>query len=396
MTMTLDLATILFVLQTSYVAGALALAYARFRSSEAAGAELIALGFLLLAGGALLAGYAEEADHELYSLLSLINIALGMLAYPLFLAGAVELSCRVPFRPRWLVFVPPLVTVVFGLLTGFHEINWLRATVFNASGAVVELACAWVFLRDGHREQLPARRIVVITFAAAGIVAFLLTIEFATGRFIWPSPALGFVFTLALKFAVALSVMILAMERAIARLDRLAHTDPLTGLNNRRFFFDAVPQLMLPGDAIVLFDADRFKKLNDTLGHVVGDEVLLSVARALSSNVRAEDVLARYGGEEFILYLPQAGDVRSLAIADAMRAEVARLSLPVKSPDIGVSVSAGVGVSAAAGTTFDQLIRLADNALYEAKAAGGNTCRLRTQPEPAAPPEVYAEQTSAA
>lgn len=387
MTITLDLPTILFVLQASYVAGALALAYARFRSAEAAGAELIAFGFIALAIGAMLASYAEE-DHPDYSILSLANISLAMLAYPLFIAGAVELSRRKPLRPRWLVIIPPALTIVMGLVTRFHDVNWLRAAVFNAVSTITLLTAAWVFLRDSRKEPLPARRIVVIAFATAGFISLLLTIEFVTGRFFWPSPALGFVITLALKFAIALSVMILAMERAIVRLDRLAHTDALTGLSNRRFFFDAVPARLSPSDAVVIFDADRFKKLNDTWGHAVGDEVLQAMAAALSSHVRPEDVLARYGGEEFVLYLPAVGEVRALAIADAMRAEVAAIALA--GTRVNVSISAGIGVATAEGTPLDQLIRLADGALYDSKAVGGNACRLGRPGDPADPTETVA------
>lgn len=392
MTIILDLPTILFVLQASYVAGALALAYARFRSTEAAGAELIALGFLVLAAGAMLASMAEE-DQAHYAALSLANITMAMLAYPLFVAGAVELSRRKPLRPLWLVLVPPVVTVCLGLATEFQTVNWLRAALFNSVASVSLLTAAVVFLRDSRKEPLPARRIVVAAFAAAGTVSLIMATEFLTGRF-WPAPAMSFVVILALKFAIALSVMILAMERAITRLDRLAHTDALTGLSNRRLFFDAVPARLSPGDAVVIFDADRFKKLNDTWGHVVGDEVLQAMANALSSHVRPEDVLARYGGEEFVLYLPEVGEVRALAIADSMRAEVSGITL-VGTP-VNVTISAGVGVATVEGTPLDQLISLADEALYDSKAAGGNACRLGRPSDPVDPPETGTKQTSAA
>jgi diguanylate cyclase (GGDEF)-like protein len=199
----------------------------------------------------------------------------------------------------------------------------------------------------------------------------MMATEFATGTF-WPPLALSFVLLLALKFAIALSVIILTMERTMAKLDRLAHTDMLTGLGNRRFFFEAVPANLQAGDAIVVFDADRFKKLNDTWGHVVGDKVLQAIAQALAVPVRSGDVLARYGGEEFILFLPATGEAGALTIADRMRAAVEATTIT----DIRATISAGIAISPASGTSLDRLIREADAALYDAKAAGRNACRV--------------------
>lgn len=375
MTIALDLPTILFVLQTSYIAGALALAYARYRSADAAGAEMIAVGYLLLALGALMASYAE-VDHAFYAVLSLANVSLGIFGYALFVAGAMELSHRRPVRPRWVLLVPPLLTVAAGFWTDFHLVNWLRAMVFNGASAASALTAAWVFYRDRRTEPLPARRIVALAFLAAGLVSLFMTAEFATGA-VWLPLAFTFVFILSLKFAIALSVIILTMERTMAKLDRLAHTDTLTGLGNRRSFFAAVPAKVNAGDAIVVFDADRFKKLNDAWGHALGDEVLKAMARAMATHIRDNDVLARYGGEEFILFLPATGKVQALAIADAMRAEVeATISAGVRA-----TISAGIAVSSFSETPLKHIIAEADAALYEAKAAGRNTCRLSRKAE---------------
>lgn len=370
MTIALDLPSVLFVLQTSYIAGAMALAYARYRSADAAGAEIIAFAFLVLAAGAMVAGKAE-ADSADYAQLSLINITLGTLGYALFFIGAMELSRRAPVRPFWIVLLPPVLTLAIGLLTGFHAINWLRATVFNSTAAVTMLTAAWIFHRDGRAEPLPGRRIVTLAFAAAGLVSLVMAVEFPLGKF-WPAPVLAFVLILTLMFAVALSVMILTMERVVVKLDRLAHTDMLTGLRNRRSFFAAVPAHLAAGDAIVVFDADRFKKLNDSWGHAVGDEVLQAMARALSTHLESGDILARYGGEEFILFLPNTGAPRALAVADAMRAEVEATAIA----GVRNTISAGIAVSPASGTPLKQLIKDADAALYAAKAAGRNTVKL--------------------
>ncbi len=375
MTIALDLPTILFVLQTSYIAGALALAYARYRSADAAGAEMIAAGFLALAAGALLASYAE-VDKAYYAALSLANVSFGIFAYGLFLAGVLELSCRKRIRPLWILLLPPLLTVTAGLTTGFHLVNWLRAAIFNGTSAIAMLAAAWVFYKGGKNEPLPARRIATLAFCAAGLVSLFMTAEFTAGVF-WTPLSLTFVFILSLKFAIALSVIILTMERTMAKLDRLAHTDALTGLDNRRSFFASVPPTVNAGDAIVVFDADRFKKLNDEWGHALGDEVLKAMARAMTAHTRDTDVLARYGGEEFILYLPATGEVQALAIADAMRAEVEATIIA----GVRTTISAGIAVSSQGVTPLKHLIAEADEALYDAKAAGRNTCRVSRRGE---------------
>jgi diguanylate cyclase (GGDEF)-like protein len=384
MTIVLDLPTILFVLKASYFASALALAYARWRTADAAGAELIALAFVMLAIGATLASFAER-DSSHYSELSLINVTLGMLGYALLYVGAAELSSRRrPFRRRW-VLLAPLAALAAGWLTGFHAANWLRATVFNLGSVAATFPAAWRFYRDGRTEPLPARRIVAWTFAATGTTSLVMALEFATGIVFLP-PAVGFVVVFALMFAIALVVVILAMERAVVHLARLAHTDMLTGLDNRRSFFEKAPERLAVGDAIVVFDADGFKRLNDTWGHSTGDKALDAIARALGEHVRSGDVLARYGGEEFVLFLPATGEAAAEAIARAMCAAVAGSTVTSRGTVVRVTLSAGLAVCREDGRPLDRLIRDADTALYAAKAAGGDTVSLHGGEAPPAGP----------
>jgi diguanylate cyclase (GGDEF)-like protein len=139
-----------------------------------------------------------------------------------------------------------------------------------------------------------------------------------------------------------------------------------------------VPATLGDGDAIVIFDADRFKKLNDTWGHAAGDAVLQATARALAAQLRGDDVLARYGGEEFILFLPATPEAEALAIADRMRAAV---QATTTATPIRATVSAGLAVCPETGTPLAHLIRKADTALYAAKAAGRNVCRVSGEAE---------------
>jgi diguanylate cyclase (GGDEF)-like protein len=155
-----------------------------------------------------------------------------------------------------------------------------------------------------------------------------------------------------------------------------AITDELTGLVNRRRFLDALRSEITKGQrlggrlSVVLTDLDDFKLINDSFGHHAGDEVLLAFADLLRAHGRDVDVAARLGGEEFAMLLPQTDLEGGAAAAERLREGLARLSLP--SPDGGLlRVTASFGVASYPPTdSVDHLLRLADSALYHAKAEG--------------------------
>jgi diguanylate cyclase (GGDEF)-like protein len=159
--------------------------------------------------------------------------------------------------------------------------------------------------------------------------------------------------------------------------ERDANTDRLTGLANRRrflAFFENRAQ-SLKG-ALLLIDVDHFKRINDTLGHLAGDDVLRRVAQALASAIREGDLLARFGGEEFILWSPGCCSFEdALALGERLRRSVERAGLAPGGRDLTVSV--GVCVVDALGTDrLSDIIGLADEALYAAKRAGRNCVKL--------------------
>lgn len=153
-----------------------------------------------------------------------------------------------------------------------------------------------------------------------------------------------------------------------------AATDALTGLPNRRYFDEFVTLLARrrrAGDAvgILMVDIDRFKQLNDTHGHAIGDEVLRAVAGAIVSAVREDDVPARFGGEEFIVLLRNPDPGVAIEVGERIRAAVRGLELR-RHGVRGVSVSVGVAVADGPDQAMDDLIATADRALYRAKRAG--------------------------
>lgn len=172
----------------------------------------------------------------------------------------------------------------------------------------------------------------------------------------------------------ALQLEIKTRTQMQEELQRLATTDALTGLRNRRAFdaFAAheIKRAERNGEALslILFDIDHFKQINDNFGHHIGDDVLVRIAQLINGRIRASEILARWGGEEFIILLPQTDIENAVHLAGELR----RLMETHSFPELG-TVTASFGVTQLArGDTLDRLLRRADSALYRAKAHGRN------------------------
>jgi diguanylate cyclase (GGDEF)-like protein len=170
----------------------------------------------------------------------------------------------------------------------------------------------------------------------------------------------------------------IAVERArmIERLRRMAERDGLTGLANRRHFDEAYPRTLAAGLergealALVVFDVDHLKPVNDRHGHLAGDDALRGVAETVRGRLRACDLAARYGGDEFALVLPRASGAAAAELAEALRRAVeARGFGPAA--DLHVTLSLGVA-EARPGDSPEGLLARADGALYDAKRRGRN------------------------
>lgn len=168
-------------------------------------------------------------------------------------------------------------------------------------------------------------------------------------------------------------------DRLRAELDRsleMAVTDPLTGLRNRRYVRRHLEGLLRGGEASVLMvDLDRFKPINDSHGHNVGDAALREVANRLRASLRASDVVARWGGEEFLVVLAGAPAEYTALVADRLREAVGGQPLRIGSLELRATCSVG-GAVAPAGSTPETVVGAADAALYRAKAAGRNCVRM--------------------
>lgn len=177
----------------------------------------------------------------------------------------------------------------------------------------------------------------------------------------------------------------LELEAVNRRLDLLSRTDTLTGLANRRSFVEGARGRLhdAPG-VLVMTDIDFFKRINDTWGHMVGDDALRVVAQALGSPLADNELLARWGGEEFIALLEVSSLEEGAARAEEMRAAVAAATCLAEGERVPLSASFGLSLVAQGGD-LDEAIGLADEALYEAKRAGRNRVVIADSPSTTLP-----------
>jgi diguanylate cyclase (GGDEF)-like protein/PAS domain S-box-containing protein len=174
------------------------------------------------------------------------------------------------------------------------------------------------------------------------------------------------------------SVSLIDIRHHLAKqeeLTKLAHTDPLTGLMNRRHFRLLADQELSRATRThqqlftMMLDIDHFKRVNDTHGHDVGDQALIAVAEVFKSGFRSMDILARWGGEEFLVLLPETDMAGAMLIAERIRQQVSQIKLS-KIPE-GLTISVGL-CEAKPGMELKAVTSLADQALYQAKTSGRN------------------------
>lgn len=175
--------------------------------------------------------------------------------------------------------------------------------------------------------------------------------------------------------ALSIGFILLANERLREELEYLATRDPMTGaLNRRAFFARAAVEWARTGRSqrplsVIVSDIDFFKKVNDTFGHHVGDQVIKDFSRRAGEMLRIPDVLARFGGEEFVILLPETGLKEARQVAERIRKEIEKRRDKALPP---YTVSIGVAALREETADLDTLIADADAALYKAKQGGRN------------------------
>jgi len=175
-----------------------------------------------------------------------------------------------------------------------------------------------------------------------------------------------------------MAVSKLELETSNAELEKLSRTDRLTQLNNRGYWEECLSKEFLrvkrTGQiaSLIIFDIDHFKKVNDTYGHMAGDEVIRQTAAVLRSGIRDTDIPGRYGGEEFVLILIDTDPDKAYILAERLRKKIE--SLTVKYEDMEIKYTVSMGISEASGDSGDYMkwLECADSALYISKESGRN------------------------
>jgi diguanylate cyclase (GGDEF)-like protein len=330
----------------------------------------MAVASLALAVASVLAG-ASEQGFVAYETWTYLTTIVTPVAYVLMLVGLSDVITEDRAARLWWVLLVPAAIAVAALLTGFPLERLYRGAVFLICMGGFSAASAALVMWDPKRQRLTSRFGLAAAFGAKAVTAAVTFVALVVPDSVQMTPAAAFLVLILSQFAIAMFVLILVQERAEQRLIALTETDSLTGIRNRHWMMDRLPREAPSGSAYVIIDIDHFKQVNDRLGHLAGDEVLTSVAQAMTRQLGRNAILARMGGEEFGLYLPAATEADAVQVAEQLRLAIASLSIAHDGNPIGVTLSAGVAVAPKA-MSFTQLIGRADEALYAAKRGGRN------------------------
>lgn len=181
-------------------------------------------------------------------------------------------------------------------------------------------------------------------------------------------------------FFVIVTVLLTKLKEAYSQQRALARTDYLTGAANPRAFYEAVEMEILRSQrydrnfTICYLDADNFKMINDTLGHNVGSSLLVRAVSIIKQNLRATDMVARLGGDEFAILLPETDRVKAEIVVDKLRS---KLLAEMESKGWSVTFSIGVSTYINSPQDVDEVIKFADNLMYEVKRNGKNSAKYK-------------------
>lgn len=300
---------------------------------------------VVLAGLSLLvgAGYRFRTDRSPHRMVLLLTLASWAIALPGLAVGYTGLG----FVPVNLVVSALLLATAHQYWIARHQAPTAIASLCGLYSAIAGsfLACAFDLLKNGQPVLDTAPQGWAENLSLLVMIACI--------------PGIGAV-TLALN------------QARIARRHQLeAMTDSLTGLLNRRALFEATSGLaMAEGTAVIVFDLDRFKAINDRHGHAAGDRAIIAFGRAMTRHAPPPAIAARLGGEEFAVVLPVTTADGALRLADTIRH---RFRESIREFDIeGLEGSVSAGIAFAHGSSFEQVLNEADTALYAAKNAGRN------------------------
>jgi diguanylate cyclase (GGDEF)-like protein len=303
-------------------------------------------------------------------------------SYSLLYAAVRDFQGR-PCR-RGVLLLPVIASFFLGLV--FSDAPAARFALIGAIFSLQAGAIACILFRDAPVRHRRSYWLTAGSFALTAVVWFLWFLEV----FIYPPEHLSLLsatlyrsigMTVGLDVVILSSIGFLLMtrERVDHENERLATLDPLMEIFNRRTFLDLARKEIArrrrnrSSLAFLMMDLDNFKRINDTYGHLTGDEVLKTTAAESLTCLRQNDLFGRYGGEEFAILLPETDGAGAAFFAERLRSRIAGASVLDGQTRVGWTVSIGIAcLNAGDSSDLNLLMRTADEALYKAKAQGKN------------------------
>lgn len=289
---------------------------------------------------------------------------------------------RRPVKP-WQIVAGSLAWFVACSIPAFYASVAARVLLGSLIGAAY--TCVIVIdLWRGRHDRLMSRWLAVAIIGLHGLVvlarapATWLTLPPDGGLMQLKWLPISMFESLFFSFGAAFILLTMAKERAELRHKRAAFIDPLTGVPNRRGFLERAGEVLARCHetgapvTLLLFDLDHFKRVNDTFGHQLGDDTLVSFCRTAQARLGPEDVFARLGGEEFVCLVPEERSAAVYALAERIRGDFETGNRIIRGREVGATVSVGIADSVEAGRDLTALLGAADKALYRAKAKGRN------------------------
>lgn len=371
--MIIDNATLLIGIGFSSASLLLALLIGWFNARSETYLVLGATGMALIVIALMLMGFRNGA-YNLF--VQLVPFTLILVGFSYVYAGARRF--RKADAKLWPAAIVGLIATLVMSVPLLLGLSGLGTLILNTSAAVLMLLCAYEHIRSDDQLRFALAAIgtlytlTAISFACCAIVIAL------DGNWILSAPpknwAEDFNSIMSLVGLTGIGAITLTLHHArAAHHHRLAsNTDALTGVLNRRALFDRVGQSPPgPDSAVLMFDLDHFKQINDRLGHAEGDRVLQLFANVLRRELGPADVISRLGGEEFCAIVCNVDEEKAAFVAERIRSMFANLMLVVGDDHFRATVSVGLAM-AEVEEDFPTLLNRADAALYEAKRSGRN------------------------
>ncbi|MDX8464536.1 GGDEF domain-containing protein [Mesorhizobium sp. VK23B] len=338
--------------------------------------------FLLTWAISVLLVVAEVFAYDAYiaapgTTLGILTLALLLLGFSVMLGAAHQF--RTGRSPLPHIAIGAGISLMLALPPMALGYDGLGFMLENSLAALLLFGTAYEYWKG--REEAPAQLVgvaLLYSLTASSFVLCAAVLAWDGKPVLGHAPSnwaedLSLVIVIASMTGIGALSLALNQGRLARHHKREAETDALTGLLNRRALFDLHGKTPVGAFvAVVVFDLDGFKAINDRFGHAAGDEVLKVFAEELSGNLRPTDVAARMGGEEFALVLKRALPEMVEGTAERIRIAFAARTIETETGRLNCTVSAGFAFGSSEGVSFDKVLSAADKALYAAKRGGRN------------------------